>query len=87
MTPLTPKTTVTVEGVRAKVEEARLVGYAVALEEALLGEVALGAAIVDRRGVPVGAIHIAASLSEWTVDEFRRRFAPLALEAAAALSG
>ena len=36
---------------------------------------------------PIGAVHIAGSLSEWSVEDFRRRFAPLAIEAARAVSG
>lgn len=87
MTPLTPRTTVTVEGVFEKVCEARENGYAFAAEEALLGELALAAAIRGPDGTPVGAIHIAGSLSEWTIEDFRRSFAPLAMGAAAALSG
>lgn len=85
--PLTPKTIVSVDGIKARIEEARALGYAWTDEEALQGEVALAAAIVAPGGVPVGAVHIAGSLSEWTVDGFRARFAPLAMAAAAALGG
>jgi len=87
MTPLTPRTTVTIDGILAKVQETRTNGYAFGAEEALLGEVALAAAIRGADGIPVGAVHIAGSLSEWTEEEFRRRFAPLAMAAAAALHG
>jgi IclR family transcriptional regulator, pca regulon regulatory protein len=87
MTPLTPRTIVTVEGVFEKVREARENGYAFAAEEALLGELALAAAIQGPDGTPVGAVHIAGSLSEWTIEDFHRSFAPLAMGAAAALSG
>ncbi|CFP57874.1 transcriptional regulator [Bordetella pertussis] len=37
-------------------------------------------------GRPVGAIHIAGSLSEWTPEAFTARFAPLAVEAATAIN-
>ncbi len=83
--PVTPKTIFDPEGIRGKIEEARRDSYALAIEEALVGEVVLAAAVADG-GHPVAAIHIAASLSEWTVAEFRARFSPLALEAARALS-
>jgi len=86
LSPLTPRTVVTVAGVKARIEEARRLGYAWTLEEALPGEVALAAAIRGPGGAPVGAIHVAGSLSEWTPDDFRARFAPLAVEAAAALA-
>jgi IclR family transcriptional regulator, pca regulon regulatory protein len=83
---ITSKTRVEPERIWEKVHEARRDGYAVQEEEALLGEVALAAVIRDYNGAPVGAIHVAGSLSEWTTDEFCRRFSPLAIEAARALS-
>ncbi|WP_328702497.1 IclR family transcriptional regulator [Belnapia arida] len=84
---MTSKTVVDLPGLHAKVTEARALGYALAVEEWFLGEIVLAAAITDEAGRPVGAIHIAASLSEWEVEEFRKRMAPLAMEAARALSG
>ncbi|EKF43270.1 transcriptional regulator [Nitratireductor indicus C115] len=83
---ITPKTITDPEGIRAKVREARQNGYALAMEEVLQGEVALAAAILAPDGTPLGAIHIAGSLSEWEPEGFCRRFAPLASEAAGALS-
>ncbi|MDF2230989.1 IclR family transcriptional regulator [Albimonas sp. CAU 1670] len=87
MVRLTPRTEVDRAAVRETIEEARRDGYCLAVEQALLGEIAVAAAIRDREGRPVGAIHIAGSLSEWTEPDFRRRFAPMAMEAAGALSG
>lgn len=85
--PLTPKTVTDLRGLRAKIAEARRDGYALTLEERLLGEIAIGAAICDGQGRPIAAIHIVGSLSEWEEPEFRRRIAPLAMETAKALSG
>lgn len=83
---ITSKTITAPELIRLKVQEVRETGFALAAEEALVGEVVVAAAITDRAGRPLGAIHIAGSLGEWPVDEFRRRFAPLVIEAARALS-
>lgn len=85
--PLTPKTITDLPTLRLKVAEARQNGHALAIEQGLLGEIVLAAAIQDRQGRPVAAIHIAGSLSDWEVEPFRRRMAPLAMEAARALSG
>lgn len=85
--PLTPKTMTEVPQIWEKIREARRDGYSYALEEALIGEVVLAASVLDAHRRPLGAVHIAGSLSEWSVEEFRRRFAPLAVEAARALSG
>jgi IclR family transcriptional regulator, pca regulon regulatory protein len=84
--PMTPKTETDPARVWEKVRDARREGYAFAMEEALIGEVVLAAAIVNGSGNPVGAVHIAGSLSEWSPEDFRKRFAPLAIEAARALS-
>jgi DNA-binding IclR family transcriptional regulator len=83
---ITPKTTVDPELIRGKVREARENSFALAAEEALIGEVVVAAAVLDRSGGPMGAIHIAGSLSEWPMENFRSKFAPLVIEAARALS-
>jgi IclR family pca regulon transcriptional regulator len=83
---VTPKTLTDTDKIWGKVREARRDGYAYTSEEALIGEVVLAAAVVGKGGRPLGAVHIAGSLSEWSVEDFRRKFAPLAVEAARALS-
>ncbi len=60
--------------------------YAYASEEALICEGVLAVAVVGKDGRPLGAVHIAGSLSEWAIEDFRRKFAPLAIEAARAIS-
>lgn len=79
--PLTPRTLTDPQAIRDQVALAREAGHALALEQILMGEVALGVAIPDASGRPIAAIHIAGSLSEWDPEEFRRRNAPLAAEA------
>jgi DNA-binding IclR family transcriptional regulator len=83
---ITSKTITDPDLIRAKVRDVREDGFALASEEALVGEVVVAAGISDRAGRPLGAIHIAGSLSEWPVEDFRRKFAPLVIEAARALS-
>jgi DNA-binding IclR family transcriptional regulator len=83
---MTPKTVTDLPGLRRKIAEARRDGFALAAEESLLGEIVLAAAVRDRDGRPIAAIHVAGSLSEWEVETFRRRIGPLVIEAARALS-
>jgi IclR family transcriptional regulator, pca regulon regulatory protein len=47
----------------------------------------LAAVITNGNKQPIGAVHIAGSLSEWSVEDFPRKYASLAIEAAHALSG
>jgi len=84
--PTTQKTICDRDGIWGKIEEARREGYALAAEESLIGEVVVAAAVTGTGGQPLAAVHIAGSLSEWSVEEFRARFSPLVLEAARALS-
>jgi IclR family transcriptional regulator, pca regulon regulatory protein len=87
LVPVTPKTETDRDRIKDKIDEARTKQYAMALEESLLGEIVLACAIVDHDQKPVAAVHIAGSCSEWTSESFARRFAPLAIETARALSG
>ncbi|WP_157014582.1 IclR family transcriptional regulator [Mesorhizobium xinjiangense] len=84
--PITPRTITEPDAIRRQVCQARDNGYALALEQVLVGEVAIGVAILGHGGRPLGAIHVAGSLAEWEADVFCKRFAPLAVEAAGAIS-
>lgn len=84
--PKTPKTIIDPDAVMRKIQEARENGFGLAVEETVLGEITVGAAVTDASGRPIAAVHIAASISDWTVDAFKERFAPLVIETAQALS-
>jgi DNA-binding IclR family transcriptional regulator len=82
----TPKTTIAKEQILSRIQEAREAGYAVVVEEMMVGEIACGVAILDDTGNPIGAVHVAGSLAEWSPPDFEKRFAPLAVHAARAIS-
>lgn len=82
-----PNTTLDPDANFEHVMAARRNGYALAVEEMALGEIAIGAAIVNASGYPVGAVSIAASLSEWEPAGFAQKHGPLVMAAAQALSG
>ncbi|SHM66888.1 transcriptional regulator, IclR family [Roseibium suaedae] len=84
--PLTPLTITDPDLLKDKIRETRENGYALALEQILPGEIAIGAAILDQAQRPVAAIHVAGSLAEWTPEEFTRQFAPLLIQAARTIS-
>lgn len=83
---LTPRTTIDPAQAMARVDETRRNGFALAIEEVMIGELAIGAAVIDKAGRPIAAIHVAGSLSEWQPEEFIRKTAPLAVAAANAIS-
>ncbi|KPQ06794.1 MAG: IclR family transcriptional regulator, pca regulon regulatory protein [Rhodobacteraceae bacterium HLUCCA12] len=82
---LTPHTTVEIDEILDRVREVRETGYSLAVQEVLVGEVAVAAAVLDGAGRPVGAIHVAASLAEWDPQSFVARAGPLVTAAAAGL--
>ncbi len=84
--PYTSRTETDAEVIMARIKQARQDGYAVVVDEFVPGEVAIGLAI-EREGKPLGALHVAGSLSEWTPEDFVDRVAPLATEAARAVMG
>lgn len=87
LVPITNFTLTDPAQIRERVHQARHDGYSIVHNESFIGEVAVACAILDNRARPVAAVHIAGSLSEWTVEEFAARFSPLVAEAAQSLSG
>ncbi len=84
--PFTPHTVTDVAEVMENVARTRANGYALALDQILTGEIAMGFAILDATGAPVAAIHIAGSLSDWTPEDFVASVAASGQHAARALS-
>ncbi|MGR3496636.1 IclR family transcriptional regulator [Citreimonas sp.] len=82
----TSRTETSVDRIMDEIAQARVDGYAVVVDEFVQGEVAIGVAIA-RDGVPLGALHVAGSLAEWTPEDFVEKVAPLATEAARAILG
>ncbi|MBL28415.1 MAG: IclR family transcriptional regulator [Rhodospirillaceae bacterium] len=80
--PLTARTIIDPAAIMTKIAEARVAGYTVSAEESTIGELTVAAAVRDGDGRPLAAVHIAGSLGDWALDEFERRFAPLAVETA-----
>jgi DNA-binding IclR family transcriptional regulator len=48
-----------------------------------MGEVALAAAVVDADGVPLGALHLSGSSSQWSGADYAKKFSSLLLNAIA----
>jgi DNA-binding IclR family transcriptional regulator len=61
----------------AQLKRIREAGFAFQHEEVRKGAIAVGAAVLDRVGLPVGAIHIAGSLSDWDAESFRKKMGAL----------
>ena len=86
LVPQSPKTVTSRTEILAEIDKARELGYALCVEQMLIGEIVLASAIFDERNTPIGAVHIAGSLSDWDADSFCRKHAPLAISAARMIS-
>ncbi|WP_430512047.1 IclR family transcriptional regulator [Pannonibacter phragmitetus] len=83
---VTPQTITDADTLLERIAETRQNGYALALEQILTGEIAIGAAILGASGRPVAAIHVAGSLAEWEPEAFARQVSPLVIQAAQTIS-
>jgi IclR family pca regulon transcriptional regulator len=84
---LTPFTLTDPDRIMASIAEARAQGYALSLQECLIGEIVVSAPVVGRNGRPVAAVHIASSLDDHDEAAVREHFAPLARATARLIAG
>lgn len=78
----TPRTLTDPAQIMDQVRVARAQGFAIQTEEWRAGEIVAAAALMDRGGRPVGAVHIAASTNDWDPQDFAHRMGPLVASAA-----
>jgi IclR family pca regulon transcriptional regulator len=72
----TPRTIVTIDGLRERIRADRAAGYAILDEELETGLRAVAVPIVTRSGVNVGAINLSAHSRRTSRSELRDRFLP-----------
>ena len=85
ITKITPFTILDIQDNMKEVAKARKLGYAISVQEQLIGEISISAAVTDSAGKPVAAVYISANLSEWTPDQVVEKLVPVALEVAGAI--
>ncbi|HEY3463536.1 MAG TPA: IclR family transcriptional regulator C-terminal domain-containing protein [Amycolatopsis sp.] len=73
----TPKTPVTADAVKRRVEHARAEGVAISEEELELGLISIAVPVTDPAGRVVAAMSVSASAARVSVDELRTRFGPI----------
>ncbi len=84
--PLTPATTWQLPALVEKLDLTARRGYAHAFEDIVAGDISLATAVMDANGVPTAAISISVSKLRCSVVEAERRYAPLLVSAAQAMS-
>lgn len=85
--PLTAHTKTNLDAIMAEVKSAQRDGFAVSVQECLIGEIVVSAAVSDMNGRPLAAVHIASSIHEFDEASVRRKFAPMAVATARLIAG
>lgn len=78
-TPLRPVTAYTEtdpQALLALLDQAGRQGYALAVDQTVVGDIAVAAAITDPQGLPLGAINVSAPTTRWTVDKALEQLLP-----------
>lgn len=86
LTPITPFTETQPDNLMAAIREAGERGYAVVMNQTVVGDISVAAAITDHRGLPVGAINISVPSTRWTLETAQARLAPHVQVAAMSIS-
>ncbi|NOV22765.1 IclR family transcriptional regulator [Cupriavidus necator] len=86
LTPITPFTETQPDNLMAAMREAGERGYAVVMNQTVVGDISVAAAITDHRGLPVGAINISVPSTRWTLETAQAKLAPHVQVAAMSIS-
>lgn len=74
------------EGLMARLQQARRAGYALNDQEAFVGDISVAAPLFDAQGRCLAAMNIAVPTPRWTLDDVIGRLVPQLLRAAAVIN-
>lgn len=86
LAPFTHRTICDRKTILSRIAAAREVGYTIAEEECLPGELTIAAPIVNAEGISVGGINMSMTTRDWTPERMRAELAPALLRTVTALS-
>ena len=88
-TPLNPVTSYTETDPKlllSRIDEAAEQGYSIVMNQTLVGDISVAAAITDHHGRPVAAINVAVPTTRWTVETAEEQLVPHVQLAATSIS-
>jgi IclR family pca regulon transcriptional regulator len=88
-TPLNPVTSYTETDPKllmTRIDEAARKGYAIVMNQTLVGDISVAAEITDHAGYPVAAINVAVPTTRWTVEKAEEHLVPHVQLAATSIS-
>ena len=83
---ITPYTEINPEKLLERVRRVAEKGYAIIVNETVLGDISVAAPVIDHRGLAVAAINIAVPTTRWTVARVEAELAPHVQVAATSIS-
>ena len=86
MSPVTPYTETDAKLLMSRLDEAAEQCYAIVINQTLVGDISVAAAITDHHGYPVAAINIAVPTTRWSVEKAREQLVPHVQLAATSIS-
>ena len=82
LSPITEHTNTDRDTILQLIEQARRDGYASAIQECIIGELTVGAPILDKTGRVVAAMNICVHGRAWSETEMKEKFAPIVMKTA-----
>lgn len=83
---ITPYTELNPQRLLARIQMAAEKGYAIVMNETVLGDISVAAPITDHRGLVVGAINISVPTTRWTLASAEAKLVPHVQVAATSIS-
>jgi IclR family pca regulon transcriptional regulator len=86
MKPVTSSTETDPKLLMARIDEVARKGYAIVMNQTLVGDISVAAPITDHDGHPVAAINVAVPTTRWTMETAEERLVPHVQLAATSIS-
>jgi IclR family pca regulon transcriptional regulator len=86
MNPVTSSTETDPKLLMARIDEVARKGYAIVMNQTLVGDISVAAPITDHDGHPVAAINVAVPTTRWTMETAEERLVPHVQLAATSIS-
>ena len=81
----TPFTLISDDDIKQKISSARDDGFSIAIQESILGQNVLSAAITNNLDIPIAALHVSAATAQWPEEKIRNELAPHLLNTIASI--
>ncbi len=84
--PITPYTETDPKLLMSRIEDAARKGYSIVMNQTLVGDISVAAAVTDHYGHPVAAINVAVPTTRWTLEKAEEQLVPHVQLAATSIS-